>query len=154
LIHSPFSNFLCCVTIVKVSSIWFLQWFPFSYNVHYYFGELFFSIFIYIFWLPGSVLNINYLTFNLLCHQLFTTITVDEPAPGLKTIFSFKVPDQRSGKVSYLIVYLLSLSLSLVFLRMQRTYEFMLSEIPLLCIDSQICKCWPLWFLLILIIIF
>jgi hypothetical protein len=103
--------------------------------------NFFFSIFIYIFWLPGSVLNINYLTFNLLCYQLFTTITVDEPAPGLKTIFSFKVPDQRSGKVSYLIVYLLSLSLSLVFLRMQRTYEFMLSEIPLLCIDSQICKC-------------
>ncbi|XP_065863070.1 mitochondrial outer membrane protein porin of 36 kDa [Euphorbia lathyris] len=31
--------------------------------------------------------------------NLFTTITIDEPAPGLKTIFSFKVPDQRSGKV-------------------------------------------------------
>ncbi|KAJ6866744.1 mitochondrial outer membrane protein porin of 34 kDa-like [Populus alba x Populus x berolinensis] len=31
--------------------------------------------------------------------NLFTTITVDEPAPGLKAIFSFKVPDQRSGKV-------------------------------------------------------
>ncbi|KAK6922066.1 Eukaryotic porin/Tom40 [Dillenia turbinata] len=31
--------------------------------------------------------------------NVFTTITVDEPAPGLKTIFSFKVPDQRSGKV-------------------------------------------------------
>uniref|UniRef100_A0A5B6YTZ9 Voltage-dependent anion-selective channel protein n=1 Tax=Davidia involucrata TaxID=16924 RepID=A0A5B6YTZ9_DAVIN len=31
--------------------------------------------------------------------NFFTTITVDEPAPGLKTIFSFKVPDQRSGKV-------------------------------------------------------
>ncbi|KAJ6370010.1 hypothetical protein OIU76_028305 [Salix suchowensis] len=31
--------------------------------------------------------------------NLFTTITVDEAAPGLKTIFSFKVPDQRSGKV-------------------------------------------------------
>ncbi|XWS32838.1 hypothetical protein CRYUN_Cryun22dG0024400 [Craigia yunnanensis] len=31
--------------------------------------------------------------------NLFTTITVDEPAPGLKTIFSFRVPDQRSGKV-------------------------------------------------------
>ncbi|KAF5945282.1 hypothetical protein HYC85_015510 [Camellia sinensis] len=30
---------------------------------------------------------------------LFTTITIDEPAPGLKTIFSFIVPDQRSGKV-------------------------------------------------------
>ncbi|KAL9246417.1 hypothetical protein vseg_019955 [Gypsophila vaccaria] len=31
--------------------------------------------------------------------NLLTTITVDEPAPGLKAIFSFKVPDQRSGKV-------------------------------------------------------
>ncbi|WCJ32491.1 Mitochondrial outer membrane porin [Euphorbia peplus] len=31
--------------------------------------------------------------------NLFTTITIDEPAPGLKTIFSFKVPDQRSGKI-------------------------------------------------------
>ncbi|KAJ8632857.1 hypothetical protein MRB53_026193 [Persea americana] len=31
--------------------------------------------------------------------NLFTTITVDEPAPGLKTIISFIVPDQRSGKV-------------------------------------------------------
>ncbi|MED6192067.1 Voltage-dependent anion-selective channel protein 1 [Stylosanthes scabra] len=30
--------------------------------------------------------------------NLFTTITVNEPAPGLKTIFSFRVPDQRSGK--------------------------------------------------------
>nr|DAD34796.1 TPA_asm: hypothetical protein HUJ06_005436 [Nelumbo nucifera] len=30
--------------------------------------------------------------------NVFTTITVDEPAPGLKTILSFKVPDQRSGK--------------------------------------------------------
>ncbi|XP_059670283.1 mitochondrial outer membrane protein porin of 34 kDa-like [Cornus florida] len=30
--------------------------------------------------------------------NLFTTITVDEPAPGVKTIFSFKAPDQRSGK--------------------------------------------------------
>nr|GFA47378.1 mitochondrial outer membrane protein porin of 36 kDa-like [Tanacetum cinerariifolium] len=29
---------------------------------------------------------------------VFTTITVDEPAPGLKTIFSFVVPDQKSGK--------------------------------------------------------
>ncbi|KAM7489792.1 hypothetical protein LguiB_027276 [Lonicera macranthoides] len=28
-----------------------------------------------------------------------TTITVDEPAPGIKTIFSFIAPDQRSGKV-------------------------------------------------------
>ncbi|KAJ1443705.1 Porin, eukaryotic type [Sesbania bispinosa] len=31
--------------------------------------------------------------------NLFTTIIVNEPAPGLKAIFSFKVPDQRSGKV-------------------------------------------------------
>ncbi|GJS57216.1 mitochondrial outer membrane protein porin of 34 kDa [Tanacetum coccineum] len=31
--------------------------------------------------------------------NLTTTITVDEPAPGLKTILSFKVPDQRSGKL-------------------------------------------------------
>ncbi|KAF3431412.1 hypothetical protein FNV43_RR26143 [Rhamnella rubrinervis] len=31
--------------------------------------------------------------------NLRTTITVDEPAPGLKTIFSFIVPDQKSGKV-------------------------------------------------------
>ncbi|PSS30443.1 Eukaryotic porin/Tom40 protein [Actinidia chinensis var. chinensis] len=39
--------------------------------------------------------------------NLFTTITVDEPAPGLKTILSFKVPDQRSGKleVQYLHDY-------------------------------------------------
>uniref|UniRef100_A0A2P2K8K9 Mitochondrial outer membrane protein porin of 34 kDa n=1 Tax=Rhizophora mucronata TaxID=61149 RepID=A0A2P2K8K9_RHIMU len=39
--------------------------------------------------------------------NLLTTITVDEPAPGLKTIFSFKVPDQRSGKleVQYLHDY-------------------------------------------------
>ncbi|GLT35394.1 hypothetical protein SLA2020_098510 [Shorea laevis] len=31
--------------------------------------------------------------------NLLTTITVDEPAPGLKTILSFRLPDQRSGKV-------------------------------------------------------
>ncbi|KAL6552984.1 Voltage-dependent anion-selective channel protein 1 [Orobanche gracilis] len=30
--------------------------------------------------------------------NLSTTVTVDEPTPGLKTIVSFKVPDQRSGK--------------------------------------------------------
>ncbi|KAF2316238.1 hypothetical protein GH714_041579 [Hevea brasiliensis] len=30
--------------------------------------------------------------------NLFTTITFDEPAPGLKAILSFRVPDQRSGK--------------------------------------------------------
>ncbi|CAA7397237.1 unnamed protein product [Spirodela intermedia] len=31
--------------------------------------------------------------------NLFTTVTVDELAPGFKSIFSFVVPDQRSGKV-------------------------------------------------------
>ncbi|PIM99988.1 Porin/voltage-dependent anion-selective channel protein [Handroanthus impetiginosus] len=31
--------------------------------------------------------------------NLLTTITVDEPTPGLKTILSFRVPDQRSGKL-------------------------------------------------------
>nr|UQE91593.1 voltage-dependent anion channel 2 [Manihot esculenta] len=31
--------------------------------------------------------------------NLFTTITFDEPTPGMKAILSFKVPDQRSGKV-------------------------------------------------------
>ncbi|GAV69805.1 Porin_3 domain-containing protein [Cephalotus follicularis] len=31
--------------------------------------------------------------------NLLTTVTVDEPAPGLKAIFKFNVPDQRSGKV-------------------------------------------------------
>ncbi|TQD69766.1 hypothetical protein C1H46_044704 [Malus baccata] len=36
--------------------------------------------------------------------NLSTTITVDQPAPGLKAIFCFKVPDQRSGKVGLLYV--------------------------------------------------
>ncbi|CAL5191240.1 unnamed protein product [Lathyrus oleraceus] len=31
--------------------------------------------------------------------NLFTTITVNEPAPGVKAILSFKVPEQTSGKV-------------------------------------------------------
>ncbi|CAN1272189.1 Mitochondrial outer membrane protein porin of 34 kDa [Linum perenne] len=31
--------------------------------------------------------------------NIHATITVDELAPGLKTIYSFKVPDQRSGKL-------------------------------------------------------
>ncbi|XP_071712664.1 mitochondrial outer membrane protein porin of 36 kDa-like [Rutidosis leptorrhynchoides] len=30
---------------------------------------------------------------------VFTTITIDEPAPGLKTILSFVVPDQKTAKV-------------------------------------------------------
>ncbi|GAB2297249.1 hypothetical protein Dimus_031360 [Dionaea muscipula] len=31
--------------------------------------------------------------------NVFTTVTVDEPAPGLKAILSFILPDQTSGKV-------------------------------------------------------
>jgi voltage-dependent anion channel protein 2 len=31
--------------------------------------------------------------------NLFTTITVNEPAPGVKAILSFRVPEQTSGKV-------------------------------------------------------
>ncbi|KAK1563162.1 hypothetical protein Q3G72_023308 [Acer saccharum] len=31
--------------------------------------------------------------------NLSTTITVDQPAPGVKAILSLKVPDQRSGKI-------------------------------------------------------
>ncbi|CAH9118595.1 unnamed protein product [Cuscuta epithymum] len=31
--------------------------------------------------------------------NLFTTITLDEPAPGLKAIISFRVPEQRSEKI-------------------------------------------------------
>ncbi|XP_059648885.1 mitochondrial outer membrane protein porin of 36 kDa-like [Cornus florida] len=31
--------------------------------------------------------------------NVYTTITIDEAAPGLKTILSFIVPDQKSGKV-------------------------------------------------------
>lgn len=31
--------------------------------------------------------------------NIISTITIDEPAPGLKAVFSFIAPDQRSGKV-------------------------------------------------------
>lgn len=31
--------------------------------------------------------------------QILTTITIDEPAPGIKSIFTIAVPDQSSGKV-------------------------------------------------------
>ncbi|KAL8150181.1 hypothetical protein V2J09_019989 [Rumex salicifolius] len=31
--------------------------------------------------------------------NIFTTVTVDEPAPGLKAILNFIIPDQKSGKV-------------------------------------------------------
>jgi hypothetical protein len=34
------------------------------------------------------------------CFQVSTTITVDEALSGLKTSFSFKVPDHKSVKVS------------------------------------------------------
>ncbi|KAL4350233.1 hypothetical protein AHAS_Ahas10G0121500 [Arachis hypogaea] len=45
--------------------------------------------------------------------QLFTTITVNEPALGLKTIFNFRVPDQRSEKgLTYLQLVLSSLTTS------------------------------------------
>ncbi|KAE9612665.1 hypothetical protein Lal_00005869 [Lupinus albus] len=37
--------------------------------------------------------------------NLFTNITINEPAPGLKAIFNFKVPDQRSGKVEVQYVH-------------------------------------------------
>ncbi|KAK1298692.1 hypothetical protein QJS10_CPB14g01314 [Acorus calamus] len=39
--------------------------------------------------------------------SVFTTVTVDEAAPGLKTILSFVVPDQKSGKaeIQYLHDY-------------------------------------------------
>ncbi|CAL0317208.1 unnamed protein product [Lupinus luteus] len=37
--------------------------------------------------------------------NLFTNITINEPAPGLKAIFNFKVPDQRSGKVELQYVH-------------------------------------------------
>jgi hypothetical protein len=32
--------------------------------------------------------------------QIITTITVDEFAPGAKSIFSFTIPDHNSGKVN------------------------------------------------------
>ncbi|MBA0729908.1 hypothetical protein Golax_025822, partial [Gossypium laxum] len=37
--------------------------------------------------------------------NLFTTITVDEPAPVLNAIFGFRVPDQRSDKLQNSISY-------------------------------------------------
>ncbi|KAK6160024.1 hypothetical protein DH2020_003405 [Rehmannia glutinosa] len=43
--------------------------------------------------------NSNVSLLTLLDHSFYTTITVDEPAPGVKAIFSFVAPDQKSGKV-------------------------------------------------------
>lgn len=146
---------MCCVTIVKVSSIWFLQWFPFSYNVHYYFVKLFFFNF-YLYLLVAWICvkhQLSYLQFALLPafynHYGWWTCSWSEDNLQLQSTWSKVWQGKLFNSVSTL-----SLSLSLVFLRMQRTCEFMLSEIPLLPKDSQICKCWPLWFLLILIIIF
>jgi len=36
---------------------------------------------------------------TMLLEQILTTITLDQPIPNAKTIFSFKIPDQKSGKV-------------------------------------------------------
>ncbi|PPD95540.1 hypothetical protein GOBAR_DD07433 [Gossypium barbadense] len=47
----------------------------------------------------ATFLKIGCCTKVIYVYQLFTTITVDEPAPGLKAIFGFRVPDQRSGKI-------------------------------------------------------
>ena len=42
----------------------------------------------------------KFLTFICFSCQVHTTVTIDELAtPGLKSIISFVVPDQRSGKV-------------------------------------------------------
>ncbi|KAF7115423.1 hypothetical protein RHSIM_RhsimUnG0055400 [Rhododendron simsii] len=50
-------------------------------------------------WQATLTVVYDHLIVVLLVYQLFTTVTVDEPCPGLKTILSFKVPDQRSGKL-------------------------------------------------------
>lgn len=39
--------------------------------------------------------------------QVSTTVTVDEVLTGLKTSFSFRVPDQKSGKVGWYTLNLL-----------------------------------------------
>ena len=33
------------------------------------------------------------------CSQVSTTVSFNEIVPGAKTAFSFKIPDQKSGKV-------------------------------------------------------
>lgn len=35
---------------------------------------------------------------------MYTSFTIDEPAPGVKAIFSFVAPDQKSGKVCTALV--------------------------------------------------
>lgn len=37
--------------------------------------------------------------------NISTTITIDEVIPGAKTVFSFKLPDDKSGKVSGSVVF-------------------------------------------------
>lgn len=62
--------------------------------------------------------------------QLLTTVTVDDLAPGLKTIFNFKVPDQRSGKVSSCLFrgstpihwYIVTLFISIVVYQVELQY--------------------------------
>ena len=41
----------------------------------------------------------NFLIWIGILLQIFTTVTVDEVAPGLKSVFSFTIPDPNSGKV-------------------------------------------------------
>lgn len=40
-----------------------------------------------------------YLCWGSIALQIFATVTVDEFAPGAKSIFSFTIPDHKSGKV-------------------------------------------------------
>ncbi|KAJ0694436.1 putative Porin domain superfamily, eukaryotic porin/Tom40 [Helianthus annuus] len=47
----------------------------------------------------GYLIAICYVAYSISRTLLSTTIVVDELAPGLKTILSFRVPDQRSGKL-------------------------------------------------------
>ncbi|KAL6497498.1 Voltage-dependent anion-selective channel protein 1 [Orobanche hederae] len=48
---------------------------------------------------PGLKVILSFRVPDQRSGKLFTTITVDEPTPGLKVILSFRVPDQRSGKL-------------------------------------------------------
>lgn len=69
--------------------------------------------------------------------QLFTTVTIDEPAPGLKSILSFRVPDQRSGKVSYTLApYTSVMSVSYLFLSFISTVAVRTSIPARLCGDN------------------
>jgi hypothetical protein len=65
----------------------------------------------------------------LYCYQLFTTITVDQPAPGLKAILSFRVPDQRSGKVSFVICSFCVMKLYLIVTWKKRILHLIVAEL-------------------------